>query len=104
MDISLALNIITAAIKTRTDEISALQTASDLLSNTFNAEFTNLDVAVQEANQNAIEMQAAKNDAAAVSADRDSLKDQVDNLTVQLQTANNDAAAVSSSQIDQIPK
>ena len=100
MDIGQALNIISAAIKIRTDELAAFQTASDILSDTFRAEFSSLDVAVEEANQNAIGMQAAKNDVSAISAERDNLKSQVADLVSQVNEVKKPADGVEASTQD----
>jgi len=59
MDISQAKNFIANAIKTRTDELAVFQMASDLLNNTFKADFTNLEVAQKEANDGAAKLSVA---------------------------------------------
>ena len=50
MDIKQAQQFIMNAIKSRTDELSVFQMASDILNNTFVADFTSLETAQQEAN------------------------------------------------------
>ena len=64
MEITSAQLIIKNLITTRTSELLALQTASDLLNNTFKADFTALETAQKEANDKAIEVSAKTTDIA----------------------------------------
>ena len=55
MDITLAKQIVEAAIKTRTEELDVLKLASEIINNTFSAEFTSITTAQNEASRLAAE-------------------------------------------------
>ena len=87
MDISLSRQTIAQAIKTRTDEISALQDALALLNNTYQAEFTSLLTAQKEANDKSAEVQVEKQKTMTAEAQAQTLLGQTEDLVIRAETA-----------------
>lgn len=91
-DIALAKQTLGTALKTRTDEIAALQVASDLLNDTFAAEFTNLELAQREATDFAAKLNEEKTAHEATKTDLEAKKATIveqDATIVTLQAAAN---------------
>jgi arginine deiminase len=80
MEITTAQNIIKSAITNATNNLQALQIASDLLNNTYSAQFTALENAQKEANDLSLELNEKTKECATLSDSLTTANDSIADL------------------------